>query len=259
MKKGLFKILEKYQRKRPKFVQLEEYQFFINNRSYLSKVERFTFLDNVNQDEFDVMRANIIINAYLNKVSFEEEMSNIQSYIKKGDNFDHVKIIQTLKEKMIDKPYFLDNKEKIYIPFFSRTLNTLYNREPEKLLNPPYSHLKDLFADSVIDPFDTYGADLFNSNFTRLIKIKEKDKITAYFHYDTNTIYFINDEGRLDNKLVLFDKYLKHPSYNHMLDRIAPIVEAYFSFDREAVIHYLEEEKLISHKLVNIIHRKAHR
>ena len=96
-----------------------------------------------------------------------------------------------IKEKMIDEPYFLDDKNKIYIPFFSRSLNQLYVREPEKLLVKPYSDLKDNFADSIVDPFDTYGALLYDSLYTRLLRVGTHNDETADFHYDTNTIYFV--------------------------------------------------------------------
>ena len=85
------------------------------------------------------------------------------------------------------------------------------------------------------------------------MKIKNADKETAYFHYDTNTIYFINDQGRLDTSIVLFDRYLRHPNYSHMLERIKPVVDAYFAFDREALIKALHENGFISNTLLNLI------
>ena len=90
------------------------------------------------------------------------------------------------------------------------------------------------FKDTVIDPFDAYGNELYNSHFSRLVKIRSEDKETAFFHYDTNTIYFVNEQGRLDASIVLFDRYIRHPNYSHMLTRIKPVVDAYFNFDRTA-------------------------
>lgn len=255
--RNLYETLEKKQKKRTSFEKSEEYLFFLENRGLLSKIPRFAFMDNPQADEFDIMRANILINSYLNKTLVEEEMVNFEEYSKKGQPIDHLKLLQTLREKMVDKPYFKDDKDKIYITFFSRTLNQLYNREPEKLLNPPYSDLKEHFADTVIDPFETFGAELFNSNFTRLIKIKEEENITAFFHYDTNTIYFVNNQGRTDSKIVLFDKYMHHPSYSHMIDRIKPVVNAYFAHDRTALINALHDQELISSRLLYQIHKKG--
>ena len=257
--KGLFDTLSSKRKKRLPFYKSDEYSFFTSNRNYLGKVARFSYLDDPREDDFDIMRANIIIHSYLNKVAIEEEMVNFQNYIKEGENIDHVKMIQALREKMVDYPYLKEagEKEKIYIPFFSRSLNTLYFHEPEKLLNPPYSNLKEQFADSVIDPFDVYGAELYNSNFTRLLRVKKVDNVTAYFHYDTYTIYFINNQGRLDNKIVLFDKYMKRPSLSHMLDRISPVIDAYFNNDRSALINALHDQGLISSKMLYYIHKRS--
>ena len=257
--KNLFDTLEKNKKRRTPFYRSDEHSFFMSNRGSLGKVPRFSFLDDIREDDFDIMRANIIIHSYLNKVVFEEEMLNFENYMKSGESIDHVKLIQTLRERMIDLPYFKEEneKDKIYIPFFSRSLNSLYYREPEKLLVPPYNNLKEQFSDSVIDPFDVYGAELYNSNFTRLLKLKEQDGITAYFHYDTNTIYFINNQGRLDNKIVLFDKYMKRPSYSHMLDRISPVIDAYFANDRSALINALHDQNLISSKMLYHIHKRS--
>lgn len=257
--KHLFERLDSNKKHRLPFFKSDEYTFFFANRGVLAKVPRFSFLDDVRESDFDIMRANIIIHSYLNKVAFEEEMENFETYIKNGETIDHVKLIQALREKMVDCPYFREEgaKEKVFIPFFSRSLNLLYFREPEKLLVPPYNNLKDQFAESVIDAFDVYGAELFNSNFTRLLKVKTKGKITAYFHYDTYTIYFINDQGRLDNKIVLFDKYMKRPSYSHMLDRIGPVIDAYFANDRIALINALHDQQLISSKMLYLIHKRS--
>ena len=142
---------------------------------------------------------------------------------------------------------------KIYIPFFSRSLNQIYFDEPEKLLTSPYAGLKDKFQDTVIDPFDTYGSEVYNSHFSRLVKIRQDDKEAAFFHYDTNTIYFVNEQGRLDTSIVLFDRYIRHPNYAHMLERIKPVVDAYFAFDREALIKALHENGFISNTLLNLI------
>lgn len=258
--KMLFELLDSNQKRRPSFKRSDEYSFFMTNKGLLGKIPRFSFLDDKHITDFDIMRANIILHSYLNKVAFEEEMANFEEYIKRGDNIDHIKLIQALREKMVDCPYYKENqneKDKIFIPFFSRSLNNLYFREPEKLLVPPYNDLKDHFADSIIDPFDVYGAELFNSNFTRLLKIKTVDKVTAYFHYDTFTIYFVNNQGRLDNKIVLFDKYMKRPSTSHMLDRISPVVDAYFAYDRAGLINNLHDQDLISSKILYLIHKRS--
>ena len=68
-----------------------------------------------------------------------------------------------------------------------------------------------------------------------------------------NTLYFINDQGRLDAKVVLFDKYIKKPKFTHMLERVAPVVEAYFNNDRNGLINALLDNNLISPQMHKIL------
>ena len=142
---------------------------------------------------------------------------------------------------------------KIYIPFFNRAINQIYSLEPLKLLEEPYISLEDNYQNSSNDPFDTYGAELFNSFFTKLVKVGTNGKEIAYFHYDTNTIYIVNEQGRLDLKIVLFDRYIKKPNLNHMLERITPVVDKYFADDREGFIEALLENKFISKKMYQMV------
>jgi len=254
--KTIYKLLETKQKKRTSFFKSDEYTFFSDHKIMLGLVPRFAFLGKT-REEFKIMRANIILQGLISKEMFENEMQNFSNYVANGVAIDHGKLLNSLKEKMIDQPYFQEDKIKIYIPFFSRSINSLYLWEPEKLLVSPYKELKSVFADNTVDPFDTYGCALFDSKFTRLLKVGTNGKEVAFFHYDTNTIYIVNNQGRLDVKIVLFDKYLKRPSYSHMLERIAPVVQAYFDNDRTAMINALHDQKLISPRMLYLIHRRG--
>lgn len=52
---------------------------------------------------------------------------------------------------------------------------------------------------------------------------------------------------------MLFDRFIRHPNYSHMLERIYPVVDAYFNFDREALIRALNENGFISSHLLHLI------
>ena len=252
MKKLLNYIASKA-KKRTEFEQSEEYRFFLENRHYLTKSPRFIYLYEPGAEPFNVMRANVVLYGYLNKMNMEKEVENLRSYINTNNKNNHANFLKLFHEIISDQPYYQDDKVKIYIPFFTRSLNRIYFEEPEKLLTSPYDGLKERFQDTVIDPFDTYGSELYNSHFSRLVKVKQLDKETAYFHYDTNTIYFVNEQGRLDASVVLFDRYLHHPSYSHMLERIRPVVDAYFDFNREEFIRLLYDNGFISLHLLHLI------
>ena len=197
-----------------------------------------------------MMRANVIIYGLLNKQTIELEVKSLKEY---GQDKDEEAFNAALRDRCIDLPYYSENEQKIYIPFFNRALNQIYTREPLKLLEEPYIELEGNFQNSSIDPFDTYGAELFNSFFTKLVKVGTNGREYAYFHYDTNTIYIANAQGRLDSRIVLFDKYIKKPNLNHMLERITPVVERYFADDREGFVNALLENKFISNKMYQMI------
>lgn len=248
----IYKLLEKKARPRDAFKKSEEMVYFMEHRDLLTKISHFAFLYDSDHDDFDVMRANIILFGLENKKIIEQEIRSLTHYIEKAQK---TKFKIALKERTVDLPYFQSGKDKIFVPFFSRAINLLVTNSPEELLNYPYTELVHDFTSSIIDPFDTYGADLYNSYFTRLIRIASNGREVAYFHYDTNTIYIINDEGRLDCKIVLFDKYMKKISNSHMLERIRPVVDAYFANNREEFIENLYKNAFISAKMKQLIAR----
>ena len=253
--KDIFLKLSKKAKKRKSFETTEEYKFFTENRVLLEKLNRFSFISEPNLDDFTIMRINILLKSLLNKSQIEKEIVSLSEYIQEGHKVDNTKFLSTIREKTLELPYLSEGKNKIYIPLFSRAINFIYSLEQYKLLEYPYNHLIDNFKDSMIDPFDAFGFQIYNSYFTRLVLvgISSNNKEAAFFHYDTNTVYFVNDQGRLDKKLVLFDKYLKRPSTSHMLERIKPVVDAYFNFDKERFVSSLVEGKFISNWMLNIL------
>lgn len=248
----LLEFLSRRKKKRKSFMETNEYKYYNQNKGNLAKLPKFLYLQKFDNGNFDILRINIILRGYRNKMILEEEANSIQEYMQDNE-FDSEKYKSIVAQKMIDEPYYKDENAKIYIPFFSKIVNLIYTEEPKKLLKYPYSTLKDDFLDMVIDPFDTYGYELFNSEFCPLVKIYEKDGSAAFFNYDLNIIYVINSQGRLDARIVLFDKYIRHPNYNHMLERLRPVVEAYFNFDRQEFINALKNQGFISNHMFYLI------
>ncbi len=251
----IFEILDKKKKRRPSFENSEDYSFFIKNRELLVNVPRFEFLGNIEDNEFDIIRANIVIQSYLNKLFIEKQIDEIaQEY--EIEKLEKGRLVNILKEKINDLPYLNLNKNKVYIPIFALPLNIVYSKNPEKLYMYPYTLLRSDYYELIIDLFDVYGPNLFDSYFTRLIKISSNGKETAFLNYDTNTVYIINSQGRLDNKIVLFDKYILKPMCNHMLERLRPLMHAYFSNSKKDFINALHENNFISEKMYVILSKE---
>lgn len=246
----LLEYIEIHQKKRKQFSKSEDYKFYSKNRSSLAKLSQFSYLSSGKEIDFRIIRANIIIHGLINKAIIEQEVKNLVKYTESHEILTHEDFVETLKQRIVTRPYLEEKEGRVYIPFFPKSINSLYLNEPEKLNEYPYTDLLKAFSGLVIDPFDTYGSELYNTHFTRLVKIASHENVAAFFHYDTFTIYIINDQGRLDSKIVLFDRYMKKIVTTHMLERIKPVVKAYFENNAEKFIKSLEENGFISSKLL---------
>ena len=229
------------------FNMSEEMRYYLENVSKLSGFDAFKPLVKASRS-FDVIRANVILRGLSNKETLE---SAYRKAIRKEGGQQDPSVVKAMYESELAKlPYYEADGERIWMPFFPRSLNSVYGGDPAKLEDHPYKMLLRNYRYATVDPFDYYGPDLFDSLFTKLIKVASHKGNRAYFDYDSYEVYFVNEQGRLDADLVLFDRYIGRPSYNHMLDRIEGAVEAYYKDDKKAFIKSLVDNKLISSSLI---------
>jgi len=187
MNKSIFKILEK--ERNSKTFNDEESDFFYKNKNILKNDPQFSKYLTVEND-FDIIKANIIIRGLKNK-------EDIDTFIIEGFKNNIPNLNEILKEKCLDYPYIKYDDYRVYFPFFNRITNGVYSNEVEKLKESPYSDLFLNYKAFIVDPFDTYGVDLFDSSFTKLVKVSEDLTTVSYFSYHLNCI-FVNV---LKNKL----------------------------------------------------------
>ncbi|MGI6644252.1 MAG: hypothetical protein ACOX28_00575 [Bacilli bacterium] len=214
-----------------------EYAFFQENKKILLVCNEFERFYNAT-DDFEIIQANILIRSLQNKFTIEEAVKNA------GENVRDV-----VKITLSKLPYVTVQNRKVYVPIYLRTNNEIYSKTPEKLLEYPYSDLISEISDSLIDSFEEYNFDLFESSFSSLVYLDKDEDTRAYLHMDFLTIYIVNDQGRCDLKIPLFDKYIKRPVTNHLIERVLPLVKAYYDSDKETFIKILKEEHFISDKL----------
>lgn len=251
----LFDTLEKYQ-KNPGFGSSEEMSFYTSNRVVLESLSQYSRFMRV-EDPFDVIRANIIIRAIINKRSIEVAYANKSRQIQNGD-LSGLSIEEHMANITAELPFAKSEKgnTKIYVPIFPYNLNTIYDGRYELMLEAPYMSMLRNFEAIAIDPFDYYGPAIFDSYFTKLVMIKRVGEHRAFYDYDSESIYFVDPQGRLDAKICLFDRYIKRPDHNHMLSRIVPVVESYYAQDRNELERVLVDNKLISSRLIFQIQAK---
>ena len=223
----------------------EEFQFYVANRNLLNGLDIYKALIN-SLNEFDIIRANIVIRAIQNKKALDEAIL----YAFKGSKMKTEEVSDFVHERMVGLPYIQEGDLKIYVPIFNRSVNELYYRDFGKLLSKPYSTLIEDFSSSCIDCFEMYGFSLYDSLFSKYIVIRKTEKTLVLYHFDFSTIYFVDDQGRLEAKLALFDKYMHRPVKTHIMDRIGSVVDAYLNDDREGMYQALVNNNLISKKLI---------
>ncbi len=230
-----------------RFVKSDEMTFFLSNRVVLAPFESMNkFLKA--SDPFQIVRANILIRGLLNKKMIEK-LYHEKNRKKKNDS--SLSLEEFMALGMSDLPYLHYQNEKIYIPSFSSTLNRIYSRDFTKLGKEPYENLFSTFEPLLIDAFDYYGNALYDSYFTKLVKISEQGNVITCFDYDADALYFINDQGRLDAKLALFDKYLEKVNKTHMITRLLNVSDAYFNRDKEGLITALLENGFVSLRFIS--------
>ena len=248
----LFATLEKKQRT-THFQMSDELAYYLENNGILVDYPIFSCYRKA-ESPFQVARANIVLRSFQAKQTIDDGVKTARL---KSFNLDEKGTERVFKETMtpiLDKlPYHVHEGEKIYIPFFSKSINRLYAGEWTKLVSSPYKRFLKNFDSIFIDPFDYYGDDLFESLFTKFVRAKKTEEGSAFYDYDSFTIFFVNKQGRLDCQCCLFDRYLKDHNRNHMMERIQPVIDAYYNGNLDDFKRYLVENKLISSRLISKI------
>jgi hypothetical protein len=250
---NLFQRLSR-QAKRRALSRSKEYRFFLKHRGLLLTYPLFSKLFNLS-DAFTLTRANIIIRGLLNKQIIDEFLIKVgeQSIQEHGRIKHHLIREQFLTT--IKLPYFFAVEgTRLYIPFFNRAMNVIYGYEPDKVFDYPYQRLIDDCVTSMIDPFENYAEQIYGSNFTVLIDLSLGDATSrAYYHPDYQTIFIINHQGRLDVKILLFDRGIKKPNLDNIIERIQRCLPFYFANQRDGFVKQLNVEGLISNRLYQSI------
>ncbi len=245
----LYSVLNK--RKKVRLHDSEEYRFYLKNAPTFSSVLSYYRFSLNETNPFRVIQANIILKAMLNKELIE---SKVKQYSSEAVGNSDESRDESIKKKIwaiLDEntaPYFPMEKSRIYVPIFSRSLNLIYNEECSKILEYPYNELIETPQTSCIDLFDAYPVDLYNSPFTSLILIRKDRSSSAFYHCDFETIYIINDQGRLDAEIPLFDRYIGETDQHQIIQRIEKVVEKFYENDELGFVKALHDNDFISKK-----------
>ncbi len=234
-----------------------EYKYIKENSL---KYKNILTLYNIKKNSrYGLILNSIILRSLVNKTIIEQETSKYLSLSIKEKNYvDKLFISEKIKSCIKDNnlPYMTIEDKFIYVPIFSYSVNNIYSLEQYKIFDRPNDDLLTKYKSFLIDLFEQYNFTLFDSSFTRLIKISEKNNCAAFYHEEFKTVFFINSQGRLDYELCLFDKHLENPNFNNVKDRLSEVCEAYFTNNKNNFIEALLSNKLISDKVIKIYNKK---
>lgn len=217
----IFQTLKQHQR-RDALTSSREYKLFREHYSLLYEHHALLYFDN-DKDGYYLVIANIIIEALLQIEKLKKQSFTLLS-----------------KENQLTTFTYLDTV--ISVPLFSVSNNLLITKE----LLPNFD-----INNYLIDFLETYNFNLLESKFTSLVFLDEHKNTRAYYHYDFNTIFIVNNQGRLDARICLFDKNIASPNYENIKERVLPALKAYYALDKKAFIEALYKNELISAKLYN--------
>lgn len=233
----------------------DEYKFY---KKYKSKanVIKYSYKVESNLKQFDIICKNIIVSSILNKINIDKIYTDLFNsvYLNSKLNFDE--FLAYYHDRIVDLKSFKSNNIDIYIPIFSHTLNDIYYNDPLELLKEPYQSILKKYDTNFIDLFSTYNFEVFDSNFTKLIKIKDYGDIVAFYDFDFGILFFVNSQGRLDYYLPIFDKYLDKINTSHLIQKISVICDDYYDNNVDRLIIDLKSNNFISIKMYNYLLKK---
>lgn len=237
------------------YKKTDEFKFFKSQKHLLREL-KYQYVLKSQSKQFDIICKNSIISAMFNKKTLDFVCKDLFSSIYLNSKLSPEEFLRYYHDRIVDLKSFYSTNIEIYIPFFSHTLNNIYTNSPLDLLKPPYSEVLNKMSGNFIDMFSTYNFHLFDSNFTKLVKIKSYDSITAFYDFDFGMLFFINDQGRLDYSLAIFDKWMEKINTSHLLQRLLPICDDYMENNMTKIIYDLYDGGFISKRMQNYIKDK---
>ncbi|HZJ89986.1 MAG TPA: hypothetical protein VFD05_04900 [Bacilli bacterium] len=217
----IFQTLKQQQR-RDALTSSREYKRFREHYSLLYEHHALLYFDN-DKDGYSLIIASIIIEVLQQIEKLKQQSFTLLAKENRLTTFTHLDTV-------------------ISVPLFGVSNNLLITKE--LLPNFDLNHY-------LIDFLEAYNFNLLESKFTSLVFLYEHKNTRAYYHYDFNTVFIVNNQGRLDQRICLFDKNIKSPNYENIKERVLPAVKAYYALDKKGFITALYTNDLISQKLYN--------
>lgn len=240
-------FLSRHQQALKRFYASNDGEYYLQHRRRLLDFPMFSSLSQT-QSLFGMLKAIIILRGLQQKDQVDDYLKTQGALsIKTHGRIKHHLIRERFLEDIRFTYGWQDANQRIVLPFFNRAMNVIYTQEPDKLFDYPYSRLEHDFSTSIIDAFEHYHYALFGANFTHLVALHVGDRSSqAFYHPDAHMVFIINQQGRLDGSILLFDRGIKKPNLEQIEARLQQALPAYFACDRTGFIMNLAKHALIS-------------
>ncbi|MCI1735764.1 MAG: hypothetical protein LKM30_08635 [Bacilli bacterium] len=226
----------------PKSSANSEEQIFFDQHASLFNEATLVFNDP--SSLFGVIRADIVLEGLLSKVTLD---TFLQTYTPEQLTKDFVN--RNAHDRL---PYMTFQNQRIYIPTYPVEINRRYGEDMASLLQDPY---KEILFDSkafVIDPFLTYGNSLFQSSFSRIVKLDMGSSGSdCFYHPEFKTVFVIDKQGCLLEEIPLFDEKLKPTSQKDLFPRLNLLMKDYYANRPDLFRDHLLAYGFISKNLYN--------
>jgi hypothetical protein len=197
---------------------------------------------NDNSSVFGIVRSDIVLRGLLNKKKIDDEVE-----IYSAEQLSSAAVNEAIHAGL---PYLEKGTERIYIPSYSPSINQKYAFDLPSLKAFPYLALVKDSQASLVDPFETYGNLLYDSPFTRLVKLETHDvDSNVFYHPEFKDLFVIDNYGGLEQEIPIFDERMKTMDGSHLFDRLELLMKDYYANERDDFLHHLFTLNLISKPL----------
>lgn len=203
-------------------------------------------LDLYNHNEFDCFRNEILYYSLLNKIAFEDCF--LKTYVNMYDYWYDL-LYQERKHQMnvdIDLmrtslPCFQYQEQLIYLPFFDELMNQMYLEEMVLFDLKQYGKFRNEFKELIQIP--RYGSALYDSDFTSLELIREKDSQIIVYSRAMNRLYFLENDQFVESISMISEKS------DATKEQLLKIIELYEEDNEIELINQLIDEGFVDEKL----------
>lgn len=102
-------------------------------------------------------------------------------------------LLQYLEPTLSQFVFFEFEDEQIVIPFFDTLLNALIMKRPAVFDLPQYFKLYKEYKENVIDPYNTYGLALLNSDFYPFVHCASHDDTHVFYDKQHHALFLIKN------------------------------------------------------------------